>query len=375
MPAAPRDFYEVLNVSKSASADEVKKSYRNLARKYHPDVNSEPEAVEKFKEIQMAYEILGDSEKRRRYDQYGMASVSSSAASDANGYGGGFAQAFSDLFDLFGQASRPSGTSNVAHGDDLRHDLELTLEEVAEGVSKTIKFPRMELCTECEGSGAKAGTTPETCPQCKGKGQVRFAQNTPLGTFQSIQTCSRCRGTGQIILNPCNVCNGNGRVRKIRERSVNIPAGVDTGVRMRLAGEGDAGERGAPAGDLYIFIYVKQHAVFERQGNDIACQVPISMFRAALGGTVSVPIIKGTEELKIDEGTQPGQVYTLKGKGIPDVNGRGRGDEHVVVNVHVPTNLTSEQRALLEQLALSAGETVEEHHENQGIFSRFFGKH
>ncbi len=373
MPVEPRDFYEILGVQRNATADEIKRSYRNLARKYHPDVNPDPEAAEKFKEIQSAYDVLGDQQKRERYDQYGMAAFSGSGGDSGSPFGGGFP--FSDLFDLFGQATSPRNPSGPARGDDLRYDLELTLEEVAEGVSKTITYPHMEKCEVCSGSGARAGTEPETCPQCRGTGQVRFTQNTLLGTFQSVQPCGRCRGTGKIIANPCQSCNGGGRVRKQRERTVAIPAGVESGTRLRVSGEGDAGERGGPSGDLYVFLYVKDHDTFVREGLDIGCEVAVSIFRATLGGSITVPIIGGVEELKIEPGTQPGQIYTLKGKGLPEVHGRGRGNQQVVIKVQVPTKLTAEQRQAVEQLAISFGDKVEEHSEKTGIFGRVFGKH
>jgi molecular chaperone DnaJ len=263
----------------------------------------------------------------------------------------------------------------VARGDDLREDLELTLEEVAVGVEKTIKYSRMVTCETCDGNGAKPGTTADTCPQCHGAGQIRFAQNTLLGRFESSQTCTRCRGAGKVVSSPCQTCSGSGRVRKTRDRPVKIPAGADTGQRLRLVGEGDAGERGGPAGDLYLVIYVRDHEIFDRRGNDIYCEIPLSMARAALGGSIPIPVIGGMEDLKISEGTQPGQVYTLKGKGLPDINGRGKGDEHVVIKVQIPHRLTAEQRELLKQFAASTGEKIQETTEGPNILGRIFGKH
>ena len=277
---------------------------------------------------------------------------------------------------FFGQqtgARRGPSAETVLRGDDLREDMELTLEEVANGVEKTIRFPRMETCDTCHGNGAKPGTNPDTCPQCQGAGQVRFSQNTLLGTFHSQQPCNRCRGTGKIIASPCGTCSGAGRLRRPRERSVKIPAGADTGMRLRLIGEGDAGERGGPAGDLYLVLYVKDHELFERRANDLFTEVPISFARAALGGTIQIPIINGVEDLKIPEGTQSGQTFTLRGKGIPDINGRGKGDEHVVVHVQVPTKLTAEQREILKQFAATTGEKTSESHEKGTILGRLFG--
>lgn len=376
MVAQPRDYYEVLGVSKSASAEELKRAYRNLARKFHPDVNKAPDAADKFKEIQGAYDVLSDENKRRQYDRFGHEGVNGGGA-DA-GFGG-FPGGMGDIFDIFfggGAATRPgSGGSTVVRGDDLREDLELTLEEVASGVEKTIRFQRMESCETCQGNGSKPGTSADTCPQCHGTGQIRFSQATLLGTFHSTQTCTRCRGNGKIITNPCGTCNGSGRLRKMRERTVKIPAGADTGMRLRLVGEGDAGERNGPAGDLYLVLYVQDHSVFERHGNDIVCEVPITFARAALGGSIEIPIIGGTDELKIPEGTQSGHRFTLRGKGIPDINGRGKGDQYVIVNVQVPTKLTTEQRELLKQFAATTGENVHETHDGKagGILGRIFG--
>lgn len=372
MATQPRDYYDVLGVSKTASAEELKRAYRNLAKKYHPDVNSAADAAERFKEIQTAYDTLSDDAKRRHYDRFGPEGVSAGFPEGFGAASGGLG----DLFDLFfGQGGQTRGGRDVVRGDDLREDLELTLEEVAAGVEKTIRYQRMETCRTCDGSGARPGTSADTCPQCGGQGQVRFAQHTPLGTFSTAQTCSRCRGAGKVILSPCSTCSGSGRVRDTRERSVKIPAGADTGLRLRLVGEGDSGERGGPAGDLYLVIYVRQHEIFERRANDILCEIPLTMARAALGGTIQVPVLNGTEELKIHEGTQPGQVYTLKGKGLPELNGRNRGDEHVVIRVEVPTRLTAEQRELLKQFAAATGEKLHDNPDGAKLFGRIFGKH
>lgn len=376
--ATTQDFYEVLGVSRTASAEEIKRAYRNLAKKYHPDINKAPEAAEKFKQINEAYETLSDEGKRRQYDRYGPEGPGMDA-----GFGGGFGgpgAGFTDIFTVFDEMLGGMGTrrgpQTVVRGDDLRLDLELTLEEVATGVEKTIKLQRMELCDSCKGSGAKPGTGADTCPQCHGLGQIRFSQNTFMGTVTASQTCSRCRGTGKIIPNPCADCNGTGRQRKSRERNVKIPAGVETGHRLRLPGEGDAGERGGPSGDLYLVLYVKEHEVFERNGNDIYCEVPISFVRAALGGVLTIPVLNGMDELKIPEGTQSGQVFTLRGKGLPDVSGRSKGDQYVRVQVQVPTKLTQEQRELLRQFAATLGEKVTpDSGRGKGILGAIFGHH
>ena len=370
MVAETRSYYEILGVSKTASGEDIKKAYRNLARKLHPDVNRAEDAADKFKEIQSAYDTLSDDAKRRQYDQFGSEGPSA-------GGGAGFGD-FGDIFDIFfgqsgmGGGGRPGASPTVVRGDDLREDMELTLEEVAIGVERTIKFRRFETCDTCTGSGAQPGTQTDTCPQCHGSGQIRFAQNTILGTFQGAQTCTKCRGTGKIIPNPCQTCSGTGRQRKMRERTVKIPAGADSGMRLRLVGEGDAGERGGPSGDLYLVLYVAEHETFEREGNDLYVVMPISFARAALGDTLKIPIIGGEDDLKIPEGTQSEQRFTLKGKGIPDINGRSKGDLHIIVKVQVPTKLTNEQRDLLRQFAATTGETVQ-NSEGKGILGRIFG--
>ena len=368
MVAETRNYYEILGVSKTSSAEDIKKAYRNLARKYHPDVNRAEGSADKFKEVQLAYDTLSDDGKRRQYDQFG--SEGPGAAGGANDFGMG------DIFDIFfgqgGMGGRQGGSPTVVRGDDLREDMELTLEEVATGIEKTLKFRRFETCDTCTGNGAQPGTQTDTCPQCHGTGQIRFAQNTILGTFQGAQTCTKCRGTGKIIPNPCQTCSGTGRQRKMRERTVKIPAGTDSGMRLRLVGEGDTGERGGPSGDLYLVLYVRDHDVFQREGNDLIVTLPISFARAALGDTLKIPGIGGEEDLKIPEGTQSEQVFTLRGKGIPDINGRGKGDQHVVVKIQVPTKLTNEQRELLRQFAATTGETLQPN-EGKGILGRIFG--
>jgi molecular chaperone DnaJ len=368
MSAQPRDYYEVLGVSRTASAEELKRAYRNLAKRYHPDINKAADAADKFKEVQAAYDTLSDDNKRRHYDRFGH----EGPPQGMDGYGPFAGGPFGEFFDVFfgGQATGRGPTQSVVRGDDLREDLELTLEEVATGVEKEIKFTRLEMCDECQGTGAQPGTHADNCTQCHGTGQIRFSQNTLLGTFHSTQTCPQCRGSGKVIHHPCKGCQGSGRQRKARERTVKIPGGADTGMRMRLIGEGDAGERGGPAGDLFLVLYVKEHEFFERRGNDLYYEITISFPRAALGDTVQVPIINGMDELKIPEGTQGGQTFVLRGKGMPDVNGRGRGDQIVVVRIQTPTKLTGEQRALLKQFAGTLGETIRDKDEGKGLLGR-----
>ena len=374
MPAQT-DYYELLGVSKAASAEELKRAYRNLAKKYHPDVNKSPDATEKFRQIQSAYDVLSDDNKRRQYDRYGFDAESA----EAQGFGGfpgggaGFTaeDIFSSIFENFtggGNARRGGGGPQIVRGDDLKEDVELTLEEVSTGIEKTLKFQRMETCDTCEGTGAQAGTKVETCTQCQGQGQIRFTQRTALGMFTSTQVCPSCRGKGKTIVQPCQTCSGTGRTRKTRERSVKIPAGADTGMRMRLIGEGDAGENGGPSGDLYLVLYIKDHDTFEREGNDVFMELPVSFARATLGDTVSVPTLYGNEDLKIPEGTQPGHRFVLRGKGVPEVNGRNKGDQVVILKVQVPTKLTAEQRELLKTFAATMGERVNDPPEHKGIW-------
>jgi molecular chaperone DnaJ len=370
MAAQSRDYYEVLGVERNAAADVIKRAYRKQAMKYHPDVCKDADAADRIKEINTAYEVLSDESKKARYDRFGPEGVN-----QPEGFGGfGGDSPFVDIFEtIFGQQMGGRGSrSTVVRGDDLRYDMELTLEEAVLGAEKSIKFQRMESCDACGGNGAKPGTDAAVCPQCQGEGQVKFIQETMIGRMTARQTCPRCKGNGRVIASPCVACSGAGRMRKSRDRSVKVPAGVDTGMKMPLRGEGDAGERGGPAGDLYLVFHVKDHELFERRDNDLYCEVNISFTNAALGAVIHVPIINGIEELRIPEGTQSGQTFTLRGKGAPDVNGRGKGDEHVIVNVAVPTRLTAEQRDLLKQFADSMGDKTPEH-ENRSLFSRLFG--
>ncbi|MCC6728804.1 MAG: molecular chaperone DnaJ [Chthonomonadales bacterium] len=366
-----RDYYEVLGISRTASSEEIKRAYRNLARRYHPDVNKQSDAEARFKQINEAYEVLSDDARRRTYDRYGHEGLNGGPGSADMGFGGA---PFGDIFDMFFGAGQRAGGGPAAaeRGDDLRQDLEVTLEEAVLGTQKTVRYARLESCEVCSGTGARPGTQAEVCPTCRGAGQVRHTQNTLLGTFQTSTTCGRCRGEGRVVVSPCPQCSGAGRLRKTRERSLRVPAGVDTGSRIRLHGEGDAGLRGGDPGDLYVVVHVKPHEVFERRGNDLYCEVPISFARAALGGQIAVPTISGEDNIDIPEGTQSGSSFRLRDRGVPDISGRGRGHEYVLVRVDVPTRLTADQKHLLQQFARSCGENPEAPQE-KGFLGRLFG--
>lgn len=377
-----RDYYEVLGVNRGASQEEIKKAYRRLARQYHPDLNpGNKEAEEKFKEIQEAYEVLSDPEKRARYDQFGHAGVEGGGAGAGPGFGGfdfGGAAAdfggFNDLFDMFFGDAFGGGRRRQAgpqRGTDVRVDLDISFEEAAFGAEKEIGVPRLEKCPDCGGSGAAPGTYPVTCPACQGTGQVRISQRTAFGYFQTVRTCHQCQGTGTIITNPCRSCRGRGQVHRTRKIKVKIPPGVDNGARLRLVGEGEAGERGGPPGDLYVYINVRPHKIFRREGFDVLCEIPISMVQAALGDEIEVPTLEGKARLTIPEGTQSGTSFRLKGKGIPRLNGAGRGDQHVIVRVVIPRNLNDKQKELLREFArISGWEPLEQEKEKDKGFFR-----
>ncbi len=361
-----RDYYEVLGVSRNASEDEIKKAYRKLARKYHPDVNREntAEAEEKFKEVSEAYEVLSDASKKAQYDQYGHAAFDPAQGGGSNGYGfggGGFGGGFDvgDIFEsFFGGGGRGGRRAGPERGDDLRYDLKLSFEEAAFGVEKEIEINRDEQCDACHGSGAEPGTPVDTCPDCHGTGQVQVAQQTILGRMMSVRPCTRCGATGKIVKTPCKKCSGKGHQRKRKKLTVKIPAGVDEGSRLRVAGEGQAGERGGPAGDLYVYLFVKEHPLFERDGNDVLCEVPISIVQATLGADMEVPTLDGRLTFRVPEGTQPGTVFRLRDKGIPSLRGGGRGDQLVRVKVVVPKKLSDKQKDLLKAFAHETGENI-----------------
>ncbi|MGH1411989.1 MAG: molecular chaperone DnaJ [Pelagimonas sp.] len=354
------DYYDLLGAAKGASADELKKAYRKKAKELHPDRNSDnPNAEAQFKEINEAYDVLKDPEKKAAYDRYGHAAfeggMGGGGGRPGGGFGGGgpgdFGSAFSDVFDdLFGDfmggQRGGGGRQRASRGADLRYNLRITLEDAFAGMQKTLNVPTSVQCGECDGSGAEGGAEPTTCPTCSGMGKVRATQ----GFFTVERTCPTCSGLGQIIKNPCKACGGNGRVQKERALSVNIPAGVETGTRIRLAGEGEAGMRGGPPGDLYIFIEVDEHKIFEREGGELHCRVPVSMTSAALGGDIEVPTIDGgRSRVKIPSGSQSGRQMRLRGKGMPALRGGGVGDMFIELAVETPVNLTSRQKELLKE--------------------------
>jgi molecular chaperone DnaJ len=352
---AKRDYYDVLGVARGASADEIKKAYRTKAKELHPDRNADnPDAESQFKEANEAYEVLKDAEKKAAYDRFGHAAFESGMGGGGRpgGYGanqGDFASAFSDVFDdLFGDfmGGRGGGRGRAARGADLRYNLRVTLEEAYSGLQKTINVPTSVSCSSCSGSGAEGGAEPQTCPTCSGMGKVRAQQ----GFFTVERTCPTCGGLGQIIKNPCKACSGQGRVHKDRALSVNIPAGVETGTRIRLAGEGEAGMRGGPSGDLYIFIEVAKHELFERENTNLFCRVPVSMTTAALGGDIEVPTIDGgRSRVKIPAGSQSGRQMRLRSKGMPALRGGQEGDMFIELAVETPVNLTNRQKELLRE--------------------------
>ena len=357
-----RDYYEVLGVSKTATQDELKKAYRKLARKYHPDLNKDnEEAAEKFKECNEAYSVLSDDQKRAQYDQFGHAAFENGGMGGGGGFGGaggfgGFGgSGMEDIFDMFfgGQGGRGGSRakSGPQRGADLRFDLEITFEEAAFGLEKEINLYRDETCDHCHGEGVEPGSKVESCPECNGTGYVRFTQNTMFGQMVNERPCSRCKGEGKIISEPCKECRGKGTVKRNKKLKVKIPAGVDNGSRLRVSGEGEAGAKGGPSGDLYVYLYVKPHKFFERDGTTVLCEVPINIVQATLGADIKVPTLDGQVTMKVPEGTQPGKVLRLKGKGIPSLRGGGRGDQLVRIKVVVPTKLSDKQKDALRKFA------------------------
>lgn len=348
--SAKRDYYEVLGVERNTDADGLKKAFRKLAMQHHPDRNpGDKEAEEKFKEASEAYEVLSDPDRRARYDRFGHQGV--------EGFGGqGFGNVnindiFGEIFgDIFGGGGRRRQRNR---GADLRYNLELTFEEAAFGAEVSVKIPRPKRCGECDGTGSKSKQM-RTCPTCGGAGEVRFTQ----GFFAVARTCNQCGGSGHVVSDPCKACKGAGKTDSVSELSVKIPPGVDTGTRVRLAGEGEPGENGGPSGDLYVVVHVKEHALFHREEYEVFCEVPVSFVQAALGAQLEVPTLDGMVKMKVPEGTQSGKIFRLKGKGIPHLHGAGRGDQHVRVVVETPQNLSNKQRELLEKFAEASGEDV-----------------
>ncbi len=361
--ATRKDYYEILGVPRDASQEEIKRAYRRLAKKYHPDVAKDGGSAEKFKEIAEAYEVLSDPEKRAQYDRFGHVGPEQGFDFDLRDFRRaretfeefGFGGVWDDLFDLFfGEGvrtrTRPQPRTRAQRGEDLEYKLRLTLEDAAQGTRVKITVPRYVTCDRCGGSGQEPGTGTRVCPMCHGTGQVEYRRRTMLGSFVNIQTCGRCEGTGEIIEEACHRCDGRGRVWEESRISIKVPPGVDTGSRLRLAGEGNAGLFGGSPGDLYIVVEIAPHDVFTRQGDDLYCEVPITFPQAALGATIKVPTLFGEEELKIPPGTQSGETFVLRGKGIPHLKGRGQGDQYVTVKVTTPKRLSRRVRQLLEEL-------------------------
>ena len=363
-----RDYYEVLGVGRDASEDEIKKAFRKVARQHHPDLQSNPEektkAEEKFKEANEAYEILSNQEQRKRYDMFGHAGAQQGAGGP-QGFdfgGGGFGDVFGDIFEDFFGGGR--GRNRPEQGNDLQYNLELSFEEAINGKEAKLKIPRWESCDSCKGTGAQSTNSVKACPGCKGTGQIRLQQ----GFFTINRSCSQCHGSGQIVGDPCNTCHGQKRIYRERMLSVTIPAGIETGMRLRLSREGEHGINGGPPGDLYVAVTVRPHKFFTRKGNDLLLDLPINLVTAVLGGKVEVPTLKGSTTLKIPEGTQPDQVLRLKGLGAPSIKGSQAGDQFVRVKVQVPTKLTNRQRELLAAFAKESG--LESEANGEGLFEK-----
>lgn len=358
---AKRDYYEVLGVQRSASGEEIKSAFRQMARKYHPDVNKEPDAEERFKEFNEAYAVLSDPEKRAAFDRYGQAGL--------NGMGGGggapdfttvdFTDIFEEFFGFGGGGGRRRATrNNPRRGADLNQVITLTFEEAVFGVEKEVEITRDEICSRCRGTRAEPGTSASRCAHCEGRGEVRQVRQTFLGSMVQVATCPICNGQGEVVTNPCTTCRGSGLERKVIRKTVSVPGGVDTGTQIRLAGEGQPGAFGGPNGNLYLEIQVRTHKFFRRKQDDILLDMNINIAQAALGADIEVPSLDGPLKLNVPAGTQPGRVFTLKNKGVPHLRGSGRGDQHIIFNVEVPARLTAEQRKLFEQLAQTLGSEV-----------------
>ena len=374
------DYYDLLGVSKDADGDTLKRAYRRLARQYHPDINKDPGAEDRFKEIGRAYEVLSDPQTRGRYDQFGEAGLGGAAGMPDVGDMGGFADLFETFFSGFGGAGGSGGgrprRRGPQQGDDLRYDLKIDFEQAVFGQEREIKIPHLETCDTCNGTGAKVGSGPTTCSTCGGVGQVRRATRTPFGSFTQVAECPSCEGTGQVISDPCGACAGQG-VRQVRKKlRINIPAGVDTGTRLRVAGEGNAGLRGGPSGDLYVFLTVKSHPQLRRDGITVLSEVNVSYLQAILGDIIEVDTVDGNTSLEIPAGTQPNAVLTLENKGIPKLgNPVARGNQRISINVKLPIRLSDEERGLLEDLAgHHSAKGRQHHHHNSGLFARLFGQ-
>ncbi|MBM7554715.1 molecular chaperone DnaJ [Thalassobacillus pellis] len=360
-----RDYYDVLGVGKDASKEEIKKKYRKLARQYHPDVSDEADAADKFKEVKEAYEVLSDQQKRAQYDQFGHAGAQGQGF---GGFGGGAEDfgGFGDIFDMFfGGGGRRRDPNAPRKGADLQYTMNLSFEDAIFGKDTDIQIPKEEECETCDGSGAKPGTSPETCPHCQGSGQLNQEQNTPFGRVVNRRVCHHCQGSGQIVKDKCNSCGGSGRVTKRKKIHVNIPAGIDDGMQIRIAGQGEAGVNGGPAGDLFVVVRVQPHEFYDREGDHIFCEMPVTFAQAALGDELEVPTVHGKVKLKVPAGTQTGKTFRLKGKGAPNVRGHAHGDQHVKIRVVTPQKLTDRQKELIREFSeISGNESIDEQHGN-----------
>ena len=377
MAEQKRDYYEVLGVSRGASEDEIKKAYKKMARKYHPDLNpGDKTAEEKFKEVNEAYEVLSDADKKARYDQYGHAGVDPNFG--AGGFGGGFDGSFDfgDLGDIFGSffgggfgGGRRTNPNAPQRGESIRMSIAISFEEAAFGCEKAVTVERYETCDTCHGNGCAPGTSPEVCPDCHGTGTVQVRRQTPMGVFATSSPCPKCGGKGRIIHQPCKDCRGSGMVRKKKTIQASIPAGIDNGQTISIRGQGNAGKNGGPAGDLLITITVRPHELFRREGTSVLCEAPITFSQAVLGAELEIPTIDGKVKYTLPEGTQSGTTFRLKGKGIPSINGRGRGDQYVTVYIETPKNLNKEQKEALKKFAETMGESNYE--EQKKFFKKF----
>lgn len=374
-----RDYYEVLGVSKDADENTIKKAYRQLAKKYHPDMNpGDKDAEAKFKEVNEAYDVLSDPDKRAKYDQYGHAAFDPSSGMGGQGFGGfgDFGFDINDIFSSFFGGSAAGGASSRRNGpirgDNITVRLTLTFEEAVFGCKKEVTYQKVQKCADCGGTGAAKGTSPKTCDACRGTGQIKVQQRTPFGVMQTMKTCDTCRGTGKIIENKCDKCRGSGFVRVPKTLEVNIPAGIDDGQQIALRGQGSDGLNGGSAGDLNILISVRPHSVFERDGDDIYCEVPITYAEATLGAEINIPTLEGSEKYTIPEGTQTGTVFTLRNRGVTRVNSKVRGNLYITVTVEVPKNLNNEQKNLLKKFAESCGES--NYNKRTKFFKKFFNK-
>jgi molecular chaperone DnaJ len=349
-----RDYYEVLGVERSASDAEIKRAFRKLAQQWHPDVNTDPAAQERFKEINEAYQVLSDPDRRQRYDMFGRAGADAGGAGGFEGFGG-----FSDIFDAFfggGAASSAARRGRPQAGADLRYDLRITFEEAIKGTEKEIEFPVLQTCETCGGNGAEPGTEPVTCPQCNGRGEIRSVRQTMLGQMVNVSTCPRCRGEGKIVETPCHTCQGEGRTERRRTLRVTIPAGIDEGHQIRLSNEGEIGPRGGPPGSLYVAVHVLPHPSLTREGTELYYEAKVSIAQAALGTRIKVPTVEGEEEVEVKPGTQPDTEIKLRGRGVPHLRRGSRGDLHVMIDVVVPTRLSKKARELLEAYAEETGD-------------------